>query len=215
MFDGIYDIKNVRMVIFQPRLSNISGTVMSKEDLLKWADEVLVPAAKLAFVGEGEFHAGDHCQFCAVKANCRKRAEMNLELAKYDFAMPATLEDVEIEAILPKVDQLIAWGNDIKDYALQKALSGKKWQGFKLVEGRANRRYTNEDAVAEAVTAAGFDPYEKKLRGITAMTSLLGRKKFDEVLGGLVERPSGKPTLVPQSDKRPEMNSAADDFKDE
>ena len=215
LFDGIYDIKNVRMVIFQPRLSNISETVMSKEDLLKWADEVLVPAAKLAFVGEGEFHAGDHCQFCAVKANCRKRAEMNLELAKYDFAMPATLEDTEIEAILPMVDQLTAWGNDVKDYALQKALSGKKWQGFKLVEGRANRRYTNEDAVVETVTAAGFDPYEKKLKGITAMTSLLGRKKFDELLGGLVERPSGKPTLVPQSDKRPEMNSAADDFKDE
>ena len=140
---------------------------------------------------------------------------MNLELAKYDFAMPATLEDAEIEAILPMVDQLTAWGNDIKDYALQKALSGKKWQGFKLVEGRANRRYINDAAVAEAVTAAGFDPYEKKLKGITAMTSLLGRKKFDELLGGLVERPSGKPTLVPQSDKRPEMNSAADDFKDE
>ena len=215
MFDGIYDIKNVRMVIFQPRLSHISETVMSKEDLLKWADEILVPAAKLAFVGEGQFRAGDHCQFCAVKANCRKRAEMNLELAKYDFAMPATLEDAEIEAILPMVDQLTAWGNDIKDYALQKALSGKKWQGFKLVEGRANRRYINDAAVAEAVTAAGFDPYEKKLKGITAMTSLLGRKKFDELLGGLVERPSGKPTLVPQSDKRPEMNSAADDFKDE
>jgi hypothetical protein len=214
MFDGIYDIRKVRMVIFQPRLEHISETEMSKEELLTWADEVLVPAAKLAFVGEGEFNAGDYCQFCSVKANCRKRAETNLELARFDFAMPPTLEDEEIEAILPKLDQLSSWASDIKDYVLQKALSGKKWPGFKLVEGRANRKYVNEDAVAEVVTAAGYDPFEKRLLGITAMTSLLGKKKFEEVLSGLVERPQGKPALVPQSDKRPEMNSAADDFKE-
>lgn len=214
MFDGIYDIRNVRMVIFQPRLENVSITEMTKEDLLTWADTVLVPAAKLAFNGEGEFKAGDHCQFCSVKANCRKRAEENLELARYDFAMPQTLKDEEIEAILPKLDQLQAWASDIKDYALKQALSGKKWSGYKLVAGRANRKYIDEAAVAKAVSAAGFDPYEKKVLGITAMTSLMGRKKFDEVLGSLVERPQGKPTLVPQSDKRPELSSAADDFKE-
>ncbi len=214
MFDGIYDIRNVRMVIFQPRLENVSITEMTKEELLSWADTVLVPAAKLAFKGEGEFKAGDHCQFCSVKANCRKRAEENLELARYDFAMPTTLEDEEIEAILPKLDQLQAWASDIKDYALKQALSGKKWSGYKLVAGRANRKYIDEAAVARAVSAAGFDPYEKKVIGITAMTSLMGRKKFDEVLGSLVERPQGKPTLVPQSDKRPELSSAADDFKE-
>jgi len=183
MFDGIYDIRNVRMVIFQPRLENVSITEMTKEDLLTWADTVLVPAAKLAFNGEGEFKAGDHCQFCSVKANCRKRAEENLELARYDFAMPPTLKDEEIEAILPKLDQLQAWASDIKDYALKQALSGKKWSGYKLVAGRANRKYIDEAAVAKAVSAAGFDPYEKKVLGITAMTSLMGRKKFDEVLG--------------------------------
>ena len=137
-----------------------------------------------------------------------------MELAKYDFAMPALLQDEEIEAILPKLDHLASWASDLKDYALQKALSGKKWSGFKLVAGRANRKYVNEASVAAAVEAAGFDPYEKRILGITAMTSMLGRKKFDELLGGLVERPQGKPTLVPQSDKRPEMNSAAEDFKE-
>lgn len=214
MFDGIYDIRNVRMVIYQPRLGHISECDMTKDDLLSWAEEVLVPAAKLAFVGEGDFKAGDHCQFCSVKANCRKRTEYNLELARYDFAMPATLEDAEIEVILPRLDQLISWASDLKDFALKKALSGKKWNGFKLVAGRANRKYSNEAAVAAAVEAAGYDPFEKKLMGITALTSLLGRKKFDELLGGLVERPQGKPTLVPQNDKRPELNSAAEDFKD-
>lgn len=214
MFDGIYDIQNVRMVIYQPRLEHISECDMTKEDLFSWAEQVLVPAAQQAFIGEGIFEAGDHCQFCAVKANCRKRAEYNLELARYDFAMPAMLEDEEIEAILPKLDQLTSWASDLKDYALQKALSGKKWSGYKLVAGRANRKYVNNAAVAAAVEAAGFDPYERRILGITAMTSMLGRKKFDELLGGLVERPQGKPTLVPQSDKRPEINSAAEDFKD-
>ncbi len=190
-------------------------TTISREKLLKWADEVLAPTAQLAYVGEGEFKAGDHCQFCKVKATCRKRAEYNLELAKYDFEMPATLDNIEITAILAKVDDLISWGNDIKEYALQQALSGTEYPGFKVVEGKSNRKYSDESAVASTVEAAGFDPYEKKLLGITAMTSLLGKKKFNELLSGLITKPQGKPTLVPESDKRPAINTAIDDFNDE
>ena len=125
---------------------NISTYTISKEDLLKWADEVLAPTAQLAYVGKGEFNAGDHCTFCKVKATCRKRAEYNLELAKYDFEMPATLDDTEIAAILEKVDKMISWGNDIKDYALQQAQSGVHFEGWKIVEGRSNRKYTDENA---------------------------------------------------------------------
>lgn len=214
LFDAIYDIDAVSMTIYQPRRENVSTYTMGKADLLKWAAETLVPIAKLAYAGEGEFQAGSHCQFCKAKAVCRKRAEYNLELARYDFEMPATLEDAEIEAILAKVDELTAWAADIKDYALQAAVSGKEWNGWKLVEGRSNRRYIDEDAVAEAVTQAGFDPYEQKLLGITAMTSVLGKKRFEEILGGLVEKPQGKPTLVPESDKRPAMNTAKQDFSE-
>lgn len=213
-FDGIYDIDRVTMTIFQPRRDNISTWSCTKEELLKWADEVLAPTAALAYEGKGEFNAGEHCQFCKVKATCRKRAEFNLELAQYDFAMPDTLDEMEIAAILEKVDQLIAWGNDIKDYALVQAQAGTHFDGWKIVEGRSNRKFTDEAAVATAVTEAGFDPYEKKLLGITAMSSLLGKKQFDELLGGLVYKPPGKPALVPESDKRPAMNTATDDFKD-
>ena len=213
-FDGIYDIDRVTMTIFQPRRDNISTWSCTKEELLKWADEVLAPTAALAYEGKGEFKAGEHCQFCKVKATCRKRAEFNLELAQYDFAMPDTLDEMEIAAILEKVDQLIAWGNDIKDYALVQAQAGTHFEGWKIVEGRSNRKFTDEAAVATAVTEAGFDPYEKKLLGITAMSSLLGKKQFDELLGGLVYKPPGKPALVPESDKRPAMNTATDDFKD-
>lgn len=214
MFDGIYNIDTIRMAIYQPRRDNLSVYEMSKADLLKWADEVLAPTAALAMKGEGEFKAGSHCQFCKCKATCRKRAEFNLEMAQYDFAMPDTLEDHEIEAILMKVDQLTSWADDVKEYALNQALQGKEYENFKVVEGRSVRKYTDEDAVAFAVKDAGFDPYEKKLLGITAMTSLLGKKKFEDLLGGMIMKPPGKPTLVPKSDKRPAMkNTAQEDFK--
>ena len=214
LFDGIYDIREIRMTIYQPRRENVSTYSMTKEELLTWADEVLVPTAKLAYEGKGDFKAGDHCQFCKVKATCRKRAEYNLELARYDFEMPDTLDMDEIAAILPRIDSLVAWAGDVKEYALQQALSGTEYPGFKIVEGRSVRKFTDEAVVAEAVEAAGFDPYEKKLLGITAMTSLLGKKRFEELLGGMTYKPPGKPALVPDSDKRPAMNTAAEDFKD-
>ena len=214
LFDGIYNIERITLAIYQPRRENISLYEMGKDELLTWANETLAPAAKLAQEGKGEFKAGDHCQFCKAKASCRKRAEYNLELARYDFEMPATLEDTEIAAILPRIEDLVSWAGDVKEYALQKALSGTKFDGFKVVEGRSNRKYTDEEAVAQTVKDAGFDPYEQKLLGITAMSQVLGKKKFEELLGGLVYKPAGKPVLVPDSDKRPAMNTAADDFKD-
>ena len=215
MFDGIYDIDTVKMAIYQPRRENVSIHTMSKEELLKWAEDTLAPTALLAMEGKGEFAAGDHCQFCKVKATCRKRAEYNLELARYDFQMPDTLEDHEIDAILMKVDQLASWAADVKEYALNQALQGTDYGHFKVVEGRSNRKYTDEDQVAKTDTDAGYDPYDRSVKGITAMTKLLGKKKFDELLGSLTFKPQGKPTLVPKSDKRPAMkNSAQEDFKE-
>ena len=214
LYDGIYDIQQVSLTIYQPRRENISTYTLGKADLLEWAEDVLAPTAKLAYEGKGEFHAGEHCRFCKAKADCRKRAEYNLEMARYDFEMPATLDETEIAAILPRLDDLVAWAGDVKEYALQKALSGTKFPGFKVVEGRSVRKYTDENAVAAAVQAAGFDPYEPKLLGITAMTQALGRKKFDEILGGLVYKPPGKPVLVDEADKRPPLNPASEDFKE-
>lgn len=218
LFDSIYDIENVVMTIFQPRRDNISTYELSKKELLQWADEILSPAAQLAAKGKGEFKAGKHCRFCKVKATCRKRAEYNLELARYDFEMPANLEDTEIEVILSKADELAAWCSDIKEYAFQQSLNGKQWNGWKLVEGRSVRKYINEDAVAETVKNAGYDPYEHKVLGITAMTRMLGKAKFENLLSSFIEKPTGKPALVPKSDKRPSIDKAvqaADDFKEE
>ncbi|MDE5936557.1 MAG: DUF2800 domain-containing protein [Ruminococcus sp.] len=216
LFDSLYDISEIKMVIFQPRLSNISEFNMTTAELLEWAENTLRPTAQLAAKGEGEFCAGEHCQFCKVKATCRKRAEYNLMLAQYDFAPSVTLEDTEIEAILEKADALAAWASDVKEYALSQALSGKQWTGYKVVEGRSTRKYTDEAKVVEAVKAFGKNPYgEPEILGITAMTKLLGgKKKFDEVLGKLTYKPQGKPTLVPVSDKRKSWNPATEDFKE-
>ena len=139
-------------------------------------------------------------------------------MAQYDFKTPDTLEDDEVEIILSKVDDLISWVSDIKEYALQQALNGKQWNGWKIVEGRSIRKYTDDALVASTVQNEGFDPYEHKILGITAMTKLLGKNKFEDLLGGFIEKPKGKPTLVPMSDKRPSMNKAAyaaEDFKEE
>lgn len=215
MFGELYDVDSVKMTIYQPRLSNISTDTISKTDLLDWAESTLRPVAELAYKGEGEMNAGSWCRFCKLRTTCRKRAEANLALAQHDFKLPPTLSDEEIAIILDQLDDLTSWAADIREYALTAALSGTHFDGWKLVEGRANRRYTNEDAVAQAVISSGHDPYERKLLGITAMEKLLGKKQFITLLADLVERPQGKPTLVPASDKRPEMTNAKNDFANE
>jgi len=216
LFDDIYDIDHICMCIYQPRKNNLSEYAIQKNTLLQWAENTLIPVARLAYEGGGAFQAGEHCRFCQAKATCRARAEYNMELTKLDFEPPATLDNAEIAEILTKVDELTAWVGDVKDYALQQALNGATYPGFKVVEGRSNRKYSNEEAAAKAVTDLGLNPYEQKLLSITAMTKMLGKKQFENVLGALVYKPQGKPVLVPESDKRPPMalNTARDDFED-
>ena len=215
IFDGIYDIDRVCVHIFQPRKSNVVSSMMDKTDLYQWADTELTEKAQLAYEGQGSFSCGEWCRFCKAKAECRERAEANLALARYEFQSPALLDDEEIADILGKVDALTAWASDVKEYALQQAISGKEWTGWKLVEGRSNRKYTSEAAVAATVEGAGFDPYERKVLGVTAMQKMLGKARFEELLAPYIEKPQGKPTLVPESDKRPAMNTAKNDFMEE
>ena len=168
--------------------------------------------AALAFTSDGNFLCGEWCGFYKAKHKCRARAEANLTLAQYDFKLPPLLENSEIEYILSHADELIAWASDIKEYALQQAISGKEWAGWKLVESRSNRKYSNEEAVIQAVTDAGFYLYEKKLLGITDMQKHLGKSRFYELLTAYIEKPKSKAMLVLESDKRPAMNNAKTDF---
>jgi len=213
MFASLYEMEQVSMTVFQPRLANVDTFTMASEELLEWADSYLRSRADLAFKGEGDFCSGPHCRFCKVKATCRKRAEANLDLARYEFAKPVLLGDHEIAEILTQADELASWVSDIRGYAFSLLERGGTLEGFKLVEGRSIRRYVDEAAAADAVRSAGFDPYEHKVLGITAMTALLGRTRFNEILGSHVVKPKGKPTLVPEGDKRPAIT--INDFMEE
>lgn len=215
LFDCLYDISKVQMTIFQPRLSNVSVFVMNKADLLKWANDELTAKAELAFEGKGELCCGEWCKFCKAKANCKERARVNMEMAQYEFRKSSLLTDEEVVKILSRIDELTSWASDVKNFALEQAVRGKQWSGWKVVEGRSNRKYTDEGAVAQVVKNAGYNPYDEKIMGITNMTKMLGKEKFNELLGDFVERPQGKPTLAPEDDNRPRMNTAKEDFKEE
>lgn len=217
-FDFIYEISKVRMTIIQPRLDSISEWEISKEDLLKWAEETVKPKAELAMNGDGEFVAGDHCTFCRAKAVCKARAEKNLELAKYEFGNPDTLNDTEIADILTRVDEFVKWVTDVKDYALEEAVSqGVVYPGFKVVEGRSNRKYTDIDRITDILIANEYTPEKiykpQELLGLTAMEKIVGKKKLTSLIGGYIEKPYGKPVLVPESDKRQPYNPAKADFE--
>lgn len=205
LFGDLYDFDTVRVTIIQPRLDHVSTEEISLADLRDWAENWVAPAAKLAMSNTDEVHCGDWCQFCPAKAICRERAEANLELARHDFKKPALLTDEEIGEILRQAEEVQKWVADVSAYALEQALAGKQYDGWKLVEGRSIRKYADEIKVADTLKAAGFDEallYERKLNGITNMEKLVGKKKLTELLGDLLVKPAGKPVLVPESDKR-------------
>lgn len=208
VYDALYDIREVSMTIFQPRRENVSTWTVSVEDLKAWAENELKPRAKMAYDGEGEYFPGEWCTFCRAAVRCRTRAEEKLKLAQTEFRMPPLLTDAEIEDILAVLPDLTKWANEIAAYALDAALNhGKEWNGFKVVEGRSVRKYRDESAVAEAAKEAGYkDIYRQSLIPLTEMQRLMGKDKFEEILGGLITKAPGRPTLVPKSDKRPAMN---------
>lgn len=217
-FDMVYEIENVKMTIVQPRLDSISTDEISKDDLIKWAEEFVKPRAELAMNGEGEYVAGEHCGFCRAKSVCKARADKNLELAKYEFRTTETLSDNDIADILGKIDELVKWASDIKDYALEQALLGVVYPGYKVVEGRSNRKYTDVDRIADILIANEFTEDKiykpQELLTLTKMESVVGKKKLTELIGDYIEKPPGKPTIVPEEDKREPYNPAKADFSE-
>lgn len=214
-FDALYDIREVSLSIFQPRRANVETWTISALDLIAWGENTVKPIADLAARGEGDYHAGPWCQFCRIAPTCRARAEANLALARHEFAPPAELSIAEVAEVLARIPEFKAWASDVEAWALAKAQAGTQIPGFKVVAGRSIRKYTDEAAVAEAAKKAGYtDIWDKRLIGITAMERLMGKRAFTETLGDLVVKPEGKPTLVPESDKRPPLArvSAATDF---
>ena len=208
IYDSLYDIKEVSMTIFQPRRENVSTWTVPVEELKAWAEEDLKPKAAKAYQGEGEYIPGPWCTFCRASIRCRARADEKLKLAQKEFKMPPLLTDSEIEEILMIIPDLTKWAGEITAYATDAAVNhGKEWSGFKVVEGRSVRKYKDEDTVAQKAVESGYkDIYRKSLIPLTEMQKLMGKTKFEEILGGLIVKPPGKPTLVPKTDKRVAMN---------
>lgn len=219
LFDCLYDIEQVTMTIFQPRLSSISTWTITATELYQWAEDVLKPKAELAAKGEGEFVSGSWCRFCKARNTCRARAESFLELARMEFQPPALLSDEEVAEVMEKADELSKWASDVMAYAQAEAIeNGKHWDGYKLVEGRSVRKFSDEAKVEAAAKEAGYtDIYNKSLITLTAFEKLMGKKTFADVLGQYVTKPAGKLTLVPVSDKRPEVsvNTVNDEFQED
>lgn len=212
----IYDFDTVRMTIAQPRLDHFDSWEISVQALLEWANGELREKANLAWAGEGEQQAGTWCRFCKVKATCKARAEAVLAVEEqYKLQDPRLLNETEIAEILAKAEEIQAWAKDVQDFALEQALEGTKYEGWKLIEGRSNRKYTDEESVAKELEKQGYgenDIFNKKVKGITELEKFLGKKLFEAVLKGYIHKPAGKPSLVVASDKRPELNSAESDF---
>ncbi|UDN60590.1 DUF2800 domain-containing protein [Clostridioides sp. ES-W-0016-02] len=218
-FEMLYDIDLVKTTIIQPRLDNISSEEIEVTKLLTWGEDVK-KKAQMAFNGEGDFVSGDHCGFCRAKNDCRKRAEDNLEKAKkYDFADTFTLNEYEIADILGLAKNVQDWLKDVQSYALEQAEKhGVKYPGYKLVEGRSNRKYVDEQEVANVLLSSDYEEdkiYKPRvLKGITDMEKAIGKKDFVNLLNDLIIKPVGKATLVLESDKRPEINSIDSAKKD-
>jgi len=217
----LYDIQRLKMTVIQPRLENVSTEEITTEELLGWAENEVRPKAALAAEGKGEFSVGDHCRFCKAYATCRVQKDYQLEMAKYEFMEGDLLEEEEIGDVLSRVGALVKWAEAIKDYAFDQVLNhGWHYEGWKLVEGKSTRRYMDEKKVADVLSGAGYERPQiykpAELLGVTGMEKVVGKKKFAELLKELVIKPEGKPTLVPVSDKRPEIStadSARDDFE--
>lgn len=212
-----YNIGAVKMTIVQPRIDNLSEYTISATELQGWADNVLKPKAATAYKGNGPQMPGAWCQFCKVKSCCRALASYCRETAESALD-PRLLSPSELGGeILPKLSVIKTWLSGVEDYALQQALSGVQLPGWKIVEGRSNRKITDTEAVAAALGEEGYTTTEiykpQELRTITELEKLVGKKTFAAIAGEWIDKPAGKPTLAPESDKRPAIDPVAEDFK--
>lgn len=219
----LYDVKTVRMTIVQPRLDSVSTDEMSLEELLDWGEDIK-PIAQRAWDGIGECTPCDYCNFCKARHTCRALADTCLTAFYKDGGkLNQLLTDQEVSDILAMKDLITKWIKGVYDFAYEKALSGEKqWPGYKLVEGTSRRTITDPDAAAKTLLDNGYKEKDifkpRELEGITNLQKVLGKKGVAKYLEAYIDKPEGKPTLVPDSDKRPAINTVEtmmNEFDDE
>ena len=217
----IYDIRAVSMTIIQPRVrAEPDEWLIPAERLWQWAETVVKPAAAMAAEGKGEFAEGDWCRFCAIRGSCRARAGANTALEDFGCRLPPELTDAEVASALSQGKRLAEWLSDLQEYALSACLNGRDIPGWKAVEGRSVRAWTDQDAAFAAARETGVPEemlYERKPVTLAALEKIMGKKEFAAAMSGYVTTPAGKPTLAEAGDKRPAITrpTANDDFKEE
>lgn len=221
LYGWAYEPKVVRMHVVQPRMDNISTWETTTEELLRWGDEVLRPAAAIAYMGRGEFKPSDECQFCKAKALCRARAENFTALEDFGSQLPPLLSDAEVGQILVRGKGLATWVKDLEKHTLTACLSGATIPGWKAVEGRSTRSFSDPDKAFKALIAGGIQEamlYERKPLTLAAAEKVVGKKPFAELVGGYIVKPPGAPSLATEDDKRPAITgtiSVEEDFAED
>jgi hypothetical protein len=215
----LYDFKTVAYTIYQPRLDNISTYTEDVETLLKWGEEIVKPAAKVALKTKQACIPGKYCDshFCKARPVCREYNNAGFELNQFEYKHPSKLDNAEISAVLEYSERVKKWCSVVEAYALDKAIKGEHFPGYKLVEGVSKRKYTDDEKIKKALLDNGYeekDFIKFQLVGITDMQKIIGKEDFESIVGPYIVKPQGKPTLVPETDKRPEMNSLASALKD-
>jgi hypothetical protein len=216
-YSFLFDIWDIQMAIVQPRLDGISEYRMAASDLLAWGESIR-PVAQRAFDGQGEFVAGDHCRFCRAKSLCRARTEFGTSLEEHRMMVPPLISNAEVGQILVRAHLLAAWVKDLEEYALNECLAGNEIPGWKAVEGRSTRQFTDQDAAFKTLTTNGVEEamlYKREPLTLAKVEDLLGKPRFTELLSVYVNKPPGKPALAPESDRREPIKrgSAKDDFE--
>lgn len=219
-FGWLNDFEVIEMIISQPRLDHVDGDVMRVEDLVEWAEDYVRPRAQNAYNGLEEFKPGEtQCKFCKARNCCKARSESMLEVVnKFNFDDPRLLSKDDVSYLLEHIPTIKTWCEDIQEYAFEALSNGETVPGYKLVEGRSTRKIKDPLRVAEILRTEGYTDDEildVKLKGITILEKLLGKKQFSSLLADEIYKPEGKPVLATEDDKRPAIGVATvNDFKD-
>lgn len=200
LFKDIYPITKIRLVIYQERIHNVDDQTIDAEDLLEWEVSVLRPAAKEALNPNAKAVSGKWCKYCPGRSICRRRSEDALSINVDKKAEIMT--DAEIEELLPKLDFIIDYCTSIKDYALKKAIEGRKWKGYVLSESNTKRKISDEETVKRILKEAGYCPEVSKLMSISELQKMVGKAKFNDLVGQYVIKPKGQPVLAPEPDAK-------------
>lgn len=220
-YELAYDFKEIEMCIYQPRMDHISEHRMPLTKLKTWAENVLKPAAALAYEGGGTAVPGKHCQFCKVAGKCEALYKATMDTVAQDFDGDGGYIEMTPKRTADALNNLALvelWVRRTKEQSLDDALAGIKIPGYKLVEGVSRRKYEDESKIRSTLVSEGWELAKinkpEELLGITALKKVVGSTVFNEIVEPMLIKPQGRPALVPQSDKRPEL-SVLNDFKEE